>query len=128
MTTHTEALMNLEAMGYGELAKAGHIGHRAHVGEPVPAFSNTTPRQENPAALEKIMSKDYWESKENIDHWNRAATRPGNPNGYWIAAGHLFKVLYSYHRLIKRMQDKEKVQLCSASLLERYFNPEVQGG
>ncbi len=106
MTTHTEALVNLEVMGYADLARAGHIGHRAHVGEPVPAFDPTTPRQKNPAALEQIMSKDYWENRENIEHWNRAATIPDNPNGHWIAAGHLFKVLYSYHRLIGKIKDK----------------------
>ena len=42
--------------------------------------------------------------------------------------GHLFKVLYSYHRLIRRIEDKEKVRLCSMILLERYVNPNVQGG
>jgi hypothetical protein len=128
MTTHTEALMNLELMGYGDLAKAGHIGHRAHLDEPVPSIDPTTPRQENPATLKKIMSQGYWENGDNIDHWNRQWNTTDNRNGYWIAAGHLFKVLYSYHRLIGRIQDKEKVQLCSEILLERYFNPNVQGG
>lgn len=128
MTTHTEALMNLDTMGYGELAKAGHIGHRAHVGEPVPTFDTTTRIQENPVTLEKIMSEDFWRKEEHLDQWRRKPTRPDNPNGHWIAAGHLFKVLYSYHRLIGRIKDKEKVRLCSAILLERYFNPNVQGG
>lgn len=128
MTTHTEALMNLEAMGYGKLARAGHMGHRAHVSEAVPAFDTTTPRQENPATLEKIMSKDYWENEENIDLWKHNWNSTDNPNGHWIAAGHLFKVLYSYHRLIEKIKDKEKVRLCSTILLERYFNPKVNGG
>jgi len=47
---------------------------------------------------------------------------------YWIAKGHLFKVLYSYHRLVRRIHDLEKVKLCSRILLERYLNPSVQGG
>jgi hypothetical protein len=40
----------------------------------------------------------------------------------------LFKVLYSYHRLIRRVEDTEKVKLCSRILLERYMDPNVQGG
>ncbi len=41
MTTHTEALMTLEAMGYTELAKTGQLGQQAHIGEPVPEFDPT---------------------------------------------------------------------------------------
>ena len=74
------------------------------------------------------MNKDYWESEVNIDRWNRNWNQTDNANGYWIAFGHLFKVLYSYNRLITRIKDQEKVRLCSEILLERYFNPEVQGG
>ncbi len=65
---------------------------------------------------------------ENQNRWRRKWNATHNRNGDWIAAGHLFKVLYSYHRLIGRMEDKEKVQLCSRILLERYMNPDVQGG
>ena len=74
------------------------------------------------------MSKSYWENEENQYRWNRKWNTTDNRNGYWIAAGHLFKVLYSYHRLIRRIEDKEKVRLCSTILLERYVNPYVQGG
>ena len=74
------------------------------------------------------MSKSYWENEENLDRWNRKWNTTDNRNGYWVAAGHLFKVLYSYHRLIRRIEDKEKVRLCSMILLERYVNPNVQGG
>ena len=68
------------------------------------------------------MSKDYWADK-NQDRWSRKMNSTDNHNGYWVAYGHLFKILYSYHRLIGRVEDKEKVRLCSRILLERYMNP-----
>jgi len=74
------------------------------------------------------MSRDYWSDQENQDCWSREWSVKDNPNGHWVAFGHLFKVLYSYHRLIARVADKEKVKLCGKILLERYMNPEVQGG
>ena len=74
------------------------------------------------------MSECYWENETNQAQWNRMWNATDNRNGYRIAAGHLFKVLYSYHRLIRRIEDKAKVRLCSMILLERYVNPNVQGG
>jgi hypothetical protein len=128
MTTHTEALMNLETMGYSDLARAGHPGHRVHIGAPVPSIDPATNAGADRTTLEAVMSKSYWENEENQDRWNRKWNTTDNRNGYWIAAGHLFKVLYSYHRLIRRIEDKEKVRLCSMILLERYVHPNVQGG
>lgn len=128
MTTHTEALMNLEMMGYPELAKAGHAGHRTHIGAPVPEIDPSTDALANRATLEAVMSKDYWTDKKNQYLWSRKMNSTDNHNGDWVAYGHLFKVLYSYHRLIGHVEDKEKVKLCSKILLERYMNPEVQGG
>ena len=128
MTTHTEALMNLEMMGYPDLARAGHGGHQVHVDAPVPKIDPRTNAETDRATLEEVMSKSYWENEENLDRWNRKWNTTDNRNGYWVAAGHLFKVLYSYHRLIRRIEDKEKVRLCSMILLERYVNPNVQGG
>jgi hypothetical protein len=129
MTTHTEALMTLESMDYTELAKTGQLGQQAHIGEPVPEFDpKEHPFVNSCVSLEEVMSEGYWESEENQKQWNKAWNEKTNPNGYWVAFGHLFKVLYSYHRLIGRIKDKEKVRLCSEILLERYINPNVQGG
>jgi len=128
MTTHTEALMNLEMMGYPELAQAGHVGLRTHIGAPVPQFDPATDASPDRATLEAVMRKDYWSNAKNQDRWRRKQNLKDNRNGDWIAAGHLFKVLYSYHRLIGRVEDKAKVKLCSRILLERYMNPDVQGG
>ena len=55
------------------------------------------------------MNKRYWNDRQNQEIWNRKGNSEDNPNGYWIAKGHLFKVLYSYHRLIGRIKDTEKV-------------------
>lgn len=128
MVTHTEALMNLEMMGYADLAKAGHPGHHAHIGAPVPEVDPALQPVAEHVSLEAVMSKDYWDDPKNQERWNHKFAIPNNPNGDWIASGHLFKVLYSYHRLIGRVADKEKVKLCSQILLERYINPVVQGG
>ncbi|MCH8192524.1 MAG: hypothetical protein IIA65_00730 [Planctomycetes bacterium] len=128
MTTHTEALMSLEKMGYPDLAKAGYAGHRVHIGAPVPEIPPTAGVSADRASLEAVMSESYWNDKQNQDRWNQKWNSTDNRNGDWIASGHLFKVLYSYHRLIGRIKDTEKVKLCSKILLERYMNPEVQGG
>lgn len=128
MVTHAEALMNLEMMGYAELAKAGYTGHRIHIGAPVPPVPGTAPTEDNRATLERVMSGAFWSDATNRERWKRKWALKENPNGDWIASGHLFKVLYSFHRLMSRIPDVEKVRLCSAILLERYVNPEVQGG
>jgi len=128
MTTHTDALMNLELMGYADLAKAGYSGLHTHISAPVPEIDPATDASPDRATLEEVMSKDYWTNPQNLERWSHKANIPGNPNGDWIAAGHLFKVLYSYHRLIGHIADQEKVKLCSKILLERYLNPAVQGG
>ncbi len=128
MTTHTEALMNLEEMGYADLARAGHIGHRVHIGVPVPEVAPASGLSADHATLGDVMNKNYWNDERHQDRWNRKFNIPNNPNGDWIASGHLFKVLYSYHRLIGRIKDVEKVKLCSKILLERYMNPDVRGG
>ncbi|MCA8991073.1 MAG: hypothetical protein KDA88_03800 [Planctomycetaceae bacterium] len=129
MTTHTEALMTLESLGYPELAKVGQLGQQAHIAEPVPEFDPAKhPLDEHQVTLHDVMSKEFWESEQNLRWWNKSWSVDENPNGYWVAFGHLFKVLYSYHRVVKRIQDEDKVRLCSQVLLERYVNPNVQGG
>ncbi len=129
MVTHTEALLNLEAMGFVDLAQRGYLGHRAHIAAPVPAFElGDTASANNSASFEETLSTEYWAREENIAHWSKQWNLSENPNGYWVAFGHLFKVLYAYHRLIKQINDPHKVRLCSQILLERYFNPAVQGG
>lgn len=129
MTTHTEALLSLELLGYPELARAGQLGQRTHIGAPVPEFDPTEhPVVESHPSLEQTMDAHFWEDEDHRQQWNRMWNKDTNPNGYWIAFGHLFKVLYSYHRLYPRIADKKKVRLCSKVLLERYFNPDVDGG
>jgi hypothetical protein len=129
MTTHTEALMTLDSMGYTELVKIGQLGQQAHIDEPVPKFDPAEQKLEKcNSTLDHVMSEEFWQDKENIGEWNRPWGENKNPNGYWLAFGHLFKVLYSYHRLIKHIDDKEKVALVSRILLERLVNPNVGGG
>ncbi|MBI1374776.1 MAG: hypothetical protein GC159_18810 [Phycisphaera sp.] len=129
MITHTEALMNLEMMGYRDLAVAGHVGHRAHIDEPVPAFDDAAnPRDAKPVTWTDIQHKEFWQDPAQRQRWNHAWSEANNPNGYWVAFGHLFKVLYSFHRLIRHVDDPAVTRLCGTILLERYFNPDVQGG
>lgn len=74
------------------------------------------------------MSTRYWRDEQNVASWKKAWNQSSNPNGYWVAFGHLFKVLYSHHRLIEQIEEPERVQLCTMILLERYLNPDVRGG
>ncbi len=72
---------------------------------------------------EGVISEGYWENEQNQKQWNKAWNVKTNPNGNGIAFGHLFKVLYSYHRLIRlvgHIKDEEKVRLSSQILLERF--------
>lgn len=127
MITHTEALMNLEQMGFAELARAGYSGHHTHITAPVPEVPQSDADAQR-ATLESVMNGTFWTDALNTDHWKRRWNQSTNPNGDWIASGHLFKVLYSHHRLISRVADAGKVKLVTAILLERYMNPAVQGG
>ena len=130
MMTHAEALLNLELMGFTDLAQSGFLGHRVHITEDVPEIppESKADGKKGRASLEALMDQGFWNDTSNQNQWKRMWNMKNNPNGYWIAAGHLFKVLYSYHRLIKQVKNKEKVDLCSKILLERYLNPEVSGG
>jgi hypothetical protein len=128
MVTHTEALLNLESMGYRELAEMGHAGQKTHISPSVPTFDASEVEVQCTATLEGVSSPEFWNDNTNQERWNRKWNVNDNPNGDWIAAGHLFKVLYSYHRLIKHIPDKKKIELCSSILLERYVDPSVQGG
>ena len=128
MFTHTDALMTLDTLGYADLVKAGHAGHSVHIGPTVPRIDREIHPKSNHATLDEVMHSSFWENKENQAQWSRKFNVKTNRNGLWLAAGHLFKVLYAFHRLSKQIKDEKKVRLCSMLLLERYFNPDVQGG
>lgn len=128
MTTHTEALLTLDELGHHDLVKSGFAGHAAHISAPLPEFDAALHPRMTEASLAAIMSHAYWDNEEHRAVWNKQWDVTENPNGHWIASGHLFKVLYSYHRLVRRIPDQAKVRLCSQILLERYFNPAVDGG
>jgi hypothetical protein len=115
-------------MGYSELAKMGHAGQKIHISPVVPTFDASEAEVQSAVTLAELTSPEFWNDITNQERWMRKWNMEDNPNGDWIAAGHLFKVLYSYHRLIERASDKKKIELCSSILLERYVNPTVQGG
>ncbi len=119
MVTHTEG-----AESAREASRPRTRGTHGHIAAPVPEFDPAThPQVDQPFTLETLQTKNFWASEENLSRWNKAWNESVNPNGYWVAFGHLFKVLYSYHRLIDRIADTEKIHLCSLVLLERYVNP-----
>lgn len=128
MITHTEALMNLELMGFADLARSGHSGQRTHISAAVPAVRKNSPAGAEETTMESVMNGTFWTDAVNTGHWKATWNQSNNPNGDWIASGHLFKVLYSYNRLMSRVRDADKVRLISAILLERYVNPAVRGG
>ncbi len=128
MVTHTEALLNLELMGYGDLAKLGHAGQKTHISSAVPVVESSDVDARTAPTLRTLTQPEFWNDSTNQERWSQPWNQKANPNGHWIAAGHLFKVLYSFHRLIKHVPDRDNIELCSSILLERYVNPEVQGG
>ncbi|MBT3375661.1 MAG: hypothetical protein HN742_15570 [Lentisphaerae bacterium] len=128
MLTHTEALLTLELLGYPDVTRAGYTAQRVHIDAPVPQVDSSCETSTEHANLETVMDRAYWDDKTNQGWWQRGFSVEDNPNGDWVASGHLFKVLYSYHRLVSYVTDRKKVELCSKILLERYLNPDVQGG
>lgn len=129
IVTHTDALVNLRKMGYEELFHYGQLAYNVHLDNKIPEKLNVQKKKITLGGnnLDVVMNKNYW-NYENENMWKQKWDVNNNPNGDWVAAGHLFKVLSSYHRLIKLMNDKEKVGICSQVLLERYLNPKVKGG
>lgn len=128
MVTHTEALLNLELMGYGDVAKMGHSALRTHIASPVPDLKDTKPVPPEIPTLHMLTQPGFWNDATNRERWSKRWSQTENPNGDWIASGHLFKVLYSFHRLIAYVPGRQDIEVCSSILLERYMNPDVRGG
>lgn len=129
MVTHTAALVSLHDLGYRDAAEAGHPGHRTHIAARVPEFNPGQPPQiDLERTFDRLMAGEFWSSEVNRSRWSTPWNEAKNPNGDWVAFGHLFKVLYAFHRLIDQVHDVDQRRLCGLILLERYFNPQVQGG
>ncbi len=128
MTTHTEAMVTLHQLGYHEIVTAGSLGQAIHLEVTVPKVERQADADARQWTLERIMKEPYWNTPEQQAQWQKPWNEKENPNGDWVASGHLFKVLYSFHRLSKLASSKAQVEQCARVLLERYFNPEVRGG
>jgi len=90
--THAEALVTLEELGHGEVARRGHDAHRLHINRPVEAGGAPEPDR----APVDWLGPDYWESD--------APRRP--LDGTWLF-GHSFKLPYSLFRLLRRVDDPD---------------------
>jgi len=128
IVTHTEALARLETMGHGGLARRGHVGHRVHIDNKVPEVGQAEVHDRSEVTLPGILHTGFWEDPKLQALWHESWNRRSNPNGDWIASGHLFKVLYAFCEIAERIQDPSVVERCATILLERYFDADVQGG
>ena len=97
--THAEALVTLEDLGYGEVARRGHAAQQQQINRPVVEDGPTEPER----APVDWLGPEYWESD--------APRRPLNHT--WLF-GHSFKLPYSLFRLLRRIDDPS---LRSAALL-----------
>ena len=114
-------------MGHADVARLGHAGHGVHIASAVPAIAEEEVHDRSEVNLAGILSPAFWEDARRQSLW-RAKWGRDNPNGDWIASGHLFKVLYAFNSLTERIPDEALVERCAAILLERYFHPDVTGG
>lgn len=125
--TYTDALVQLHGMGHGELAARGHASHGIYVNTAPPAGTKRGRRPHPQANLETLFSPAFWEDEDHARAWRVKFDAEKNRMGEWIV-GHLFKVLYSYLRLRKRVKDEEKARRVDAIVLERYVDPTAKGG
>jgi hypothetical protein len=88
--TYAEALVTLEDLGWGEVARRGHRAQQQQINRPV---ADRTTREPERAPVD-WRGPDYWESD--------APRRP--LNGSWLF-GHSFKLPYSLFRLLRRVDD-----------------------
>ncbi len=126
--THTEALRRFKLEGFGDVWEAGCAGHRAHVATEVPVIRGADSADRTGVSLAAIQAESFWRDASRQEVWHEPWSLRGNPNGDWIAAGHLFKVLYAFFHVTREIQDDVLVQRCARILFERYFDPEVLGG
>ena len=91
--THAAALVELDELGYGDLARQGYVAHRVHI-----ALRRTLPypapvkREFQTPAPDDPLSAAYWESE-------------AAPRNHW-AWGHNLKMLYAFYHLLPRVQDQ----------------------
>lgn len=128
MITHTEALRWMKSAGYADVWADGWKGHRAHISPSVPAVRDATPEDRTAVTLEAVRGPDYWKDATHRRDWHKPWHRSRNPNGDWIASGHLFKVLYAFSSVARLVPDKRLVDRVARVVFERYFDPQVLGG
>jgi hypothetical protein len=86
--THAEALVTLEELGHGEVARRGHAAHQLQINRPVVEGGAGEPER----APIDWLGPGYWESD--------APRRPLDDS--WLF-GHSFKLPYSLFRMLRRI-------------------------
>jgi len=106
--THAEALLTLEDLGYGEVARKGYAAHQLVHNRPV-VDDGSRPPERPPVDW---LGPAYWES----DTPRRAL------DGSWLF-GHSFKLPYSLFTLLRRVDDEalRSASLTRAALLSVPF-------
>ncbi|MCA8968364.1 MAG: hypothetical protein KDC95_01220 [Planctomycetes bacterium] len=127
-TTHTEALIRLDALGSRQLAQKGLLGLRAHLDFDVPPVPQSDPIDRASVTRQALLDARWWRDEERRAQWHETWNVRDNRNGDWIASGHLFKVLYAFTSLARLVDDPQLVETAAQVLFERYFDPLVGGG
>jgi len=97
--THAEALVTLEELGHGEVARRGHAAHQLYISRPVAEDGAPAPER----APVDWLGPAYWESD---------APREVQ-GGSWFF-GHSFKLPYSLFRLLRYTDDRSLRSACLA--------------
>ena len=97
--THAEALVTLEELGHGEVARRGHAAHQLYISRPVAEDGAPAPER----APVDWLGPAYWESD---------APREVQ-GGSWFF-GHSFKLPYSLFRLLRCPDDRSLRSACLA--------------
>jgi hypothetical protein len=95
--THADAVVTLEDLGYGDLARRGYAAQRLHINQAVTGGEGREPER---SAVDWLGS-EYWESDT-----------PRKLFGDTWLAGHAFKLPYSLFRMLRRVDDRKLRDRC----------------
>ncbi|MGH7162619.1 MAG: hypothetical protein ACREID_03975 [Planctomycetota bacterium] len=97
--THAEALVTLDELGYGDVARRGHAAHQLQINRPVEGDETPAPER----APVDWLGPEYWESDA-----------PRRVLGDTWLFGHSFKLPYSLFRLLRCTDDPSLRSDCLA--------------
>ncbi|MBT3606115.1 MAG: hypothetical protein HOE48_02970 [Candidatus Latescibacteria bacterium] len=101
LITHTNALLELEEMGYGELSQKGYLAHQTHImllRSLPPDDKNGDPALFQPAAFSSL-TYDYWNTYDPKTVASSGLQRGGQD--------HALKISYAFFHIMKQIKDPD---------------------